>query len=225
MLRFRVFSLCLVVTLLAGCGPTRVLLTPFPSRIESFEGYARLSVTGDQSTARSKFSFLFQPPHAGRIEVSDFLGRSLYQILINRLGAFFVLPSKKVYWQGPEEEIIDKFLGFPLSLEEIIVLISGQEDLSGESPGMAAWTLARDGRGRIKSGERGNLRFETLEFIEDTPVAGVLVFEFPLTRGRLKILGIAFNRRIPEAMFDTAFLDGFEPKTWEEIQGMIQNED
>lgn len=225
MVRVRVISLCLVVTLFSGCRPARVLLTPFPSHIESFEGYARLRVTGDQGTAQSKFSFLFHLPGAGRIEVSDFLGRSLYQILITRLGTFFVLPSKKVYWQGPEEEIIDKFLGFPLSLEEIVVLISGREPQEGGSPGMAAWTLDRDRRGRIRAGERGELRFKTQEFIQDTPVARVLIFEHPLTRGRLKILGIAFNRSVPAAAFDTAYLDGFESKTWEEIRGMIQNED
>lgn len=225
MLRVRVISVCLVAALFAGCRPARVLLTPFPPQVESLEGHARLSVTGEQGTARSRFSFIFHPPGAGRIEVSDFLGRSLYQIVITRLGAFFVLPSKKVYWQGSEEEIIQRLLGFPLNLEEIIVLISGQEARGGGSAGMAAWTLDRDSRGRIEAGQRGEFRFKTLEFIEDTPVAGVLIFEHPATHGRLKILSIAFNRPVPAAAFDTAFLDGFEPKTWEEIQEMIQNED
>jgi hypothetical protein len=85
---------------LFSCRPSPVILLPLPSKVERIEGYASLKITGDQGSSRSKFSFLFQLPHQGRIEVSDILGRTIYQIIVAEDKAAFIVPSKRVYWQG-----------------------------------------------------------------------------------------------------------------------------
>jgi len=208
----------------AGCRPSRVLLSPVPDRIDAVEGYASLTITGDQGTDRTKFSFVFQIPERGRIEVSDFLGRTLYQIIINDQGAYFVVPSKKVYWQGPEEEIIDKFFGFGLALDEIVFLISGQRFESEEESPLSAWTLSRDGRGRVVAGQRNELRFSVLEFIEGTGLAETLEYEHPLNRGKMRILRMAFNPAVNPRAFETPFLGRFSRKSWEEIQEIFRDE-
>lgn len=64
----------LAVFFLVYCRPSPVILLPLPSEIERIEGYASLRISGDQGSSRSKFSFLFQLPHQGRIEVSNILG-------------------------------------------------------------------------------------------------------------------------------------------------------
>ena len=96
------FSLPLFFIIL--CRPSRISLLPLPSRIERIEGYASIKVTEERGSVRSKFFFLFKLPHQGRIEVFHMMGRTIYQIIVNEEKAVFLLPSKKVYWQGEEEE-------------------------------------------------------------------------------------------------------------------------
>ena len=175
-------GICLLM--LTGCLPTRVLLSPVPDRIDRMEGYASLSLTGEEGSTRSKFSFLFSLPDKGHIEVREFIIGTLYQIVITDGNAYFVLPKKKVYWEGAEEEIIDKFLGFRLNLEEMISLFTGiwPTTIEGKET-VSAWQLDRDSRGRILSGRRGNLYFKVERFLEDTPVAQSLILSIPQVMG------------------------------------------
>ena len=182
-------------------------------------------ITGDQGTARSKFSFVFQLPDRGRIDVSGALGRTLYRIFISEGDAYFVVPSKKVYWQGQEEEIIDKFMGFRLSLAEMINLLTGnwkQEDLLQKEE-MRNWVLEKDRKGRVISGQREDLLFEVKEFIGNTPFALRLVFEHPLSSGQVKVLRITLNQSIKENVFSKKFVEKYQPKTWAEIQELLEH--
>ena len=217
-------GICLLI--LTGCLPTRVLLSPVPDRIERMEGYASLSLTGEEGSARSNFSFLFSLPDKGHIEVREFIIGSLYQIIITDGTAYFILPKKKVYWEGEEEEIIDKFLGFRLNLEEMISLFTGKwpAPIEGEET-VSAWQLDRDSRGRILSGRREDLRFKVESFIEDTRLAQSFIFEHPASYGRLKFSHIDFNRPYNERAFSTAFQKRYQRKTWEEIQALLNDAD
>lgn len=223
---FTIVSLALFS--LIHCRPSRVLLLPLPSTIERIEGYASLKIAGAQGSARSKFSFLFQLPHQGRIEVSDFLGRTLYQIIVDDDKAVFVLPAKKVYWRGEEEEIIRNFLGFRFNLYEMISLVSGKWE--GKKRGvevensMRSWSLDRDEEGRIIEGQRGEFRFKVKEFFANTPCARLLFFQHPLNNGRLKILSINFNQPLKNEAFSLIFLENYERKNWAEIEKMLANE-
>lgn len=220
--------LSLALFFLINCRPSRVFLLPLPSKIIRMEGYASIRITGDQGSARSKFSFLFQLPHQGRIEVSSLLGRTLYQIIVDEDRAVFMLPSKKVYWQGEEEVIINTFLGFRLNLYEMISLLSGKwgdkEMESEEANRVSGWTLERDEKGRIRAGQRGEFRFEVKEFFANTAFARLLIFQHPLNRGRLKILGINFNQPLKKEAFSFSILASYERKDWAEIEKILANE-
>ncbi len=137
--------------------------------------------------------------------------------------AYFIVPSKKVYWQGPEEQIIDKFLGFRLNLSEMINLLSGKWKREKAEMEAAAqgWSLEKDRNGRIVSGQRGDLRFKITEFIDNTPFAHRLVFEHPLSSGELRVLSLGLNKPIGEKVFSQQFLERYMPTTWEEIQELI----
>ena len=208
-----------------GCTIARVSIPPPPSHIESIEGYASLRIRNEQGTARSKFSFLFRLPHQGRIDVSHIMGRTLYQIIIQEKGAFLIIPSKKVYWQGEEEEIIDRFLGFALNMEELVSLLSGQWDdkrtSDVEEHWREEWTIERDEEGRITKGYRGELGFEVIDYFKNTSVIRILVFRHPLSEGRLKILNLKFNKPLRKKAFSLDFLENYEQKTWQEIEEIL----
>jgi len=217
--------ICFAVGFLVCCHVPPISLSPFPSRIERIEGYASLIITGDQGTTRSKFSFLFQLPNRGRIDVSGALGSVLYRIFIHDGEAYFIVPSKKIYWKGQEEEIIDKFMGFQLNLTEMINLLSGnwnQEDLV-QKEALGNWIFAKDQKGRIVSGQRDDLRFEVKAFIEDTPFARRFIFEHPLSTGQVKVLSINLNRSIKPSAFSKKFVEKYQPKTWAEVQELLNH--
>ncbi len=211
----------LAIFFLGYCRPSAVILLPLPSEIERIEGYASLRISRDQGSSRSKFSFLFQLPHQGRIEVSNILGRTLYQIIVAEDKAVFIVPSKRVYWQGEEEEIIRYFLGFRLNLYEMINLLSGKWE--GEER-KESWSFTKDERGRIMAGQRGEFQFEVKEFLADTPFARILIFQHPLNRGLLKILRININQPLKKGVFSLSVLGKYERKSWIEIEKILANE-
>lgn len=225
--RTRFLGICLLLILLGSCRSSKVLFSPPPSSVQSIEGYASLRIQGDQGTFRSKFSFLFQLPDQGKIVVFDPLGRTVYQIVVIHGQSYLVVPSRRAYWEGDEEDIIDNFLGFRLNLREMIFLLSGnKEEMSGQDKiDLKDWFFIKDEGGRIKEATKRNLRILMEEFFENTPFARILIFDHPTNAGRLKILRMAFNQPYDSGVFSTEFLGRFERKTWEEIQEMMKNAD
>lgn len=222
--RLRLAGCFFALMLLISCSLSRWTPPPLPSRIERLEGYASLRVRGEGGTAKSKFSFLFELPHQGRIDVTSVLGKTIYQIFIEEKQAFLVIPSKRVYWQGEEEEIIDKFFGFRLCLEDLVSLFSGQWKRSGRDSGESwreGWVLEKDGQGRIIRGFKEDLIFEVEEFFKNSSVIRLLTFRHPLSSGRLKILAINFNQPLKERVFALIFLKKYKRKTWAEIEEML----
>jgi len=214
----------LLILLLWGCRSSSVFLSPLPPELESIEGHASLRLSRGDDSTRSKFTFVLRMPSHGLIEVSDFLGRSIYRIVINPEAAYLVVPSKKIYWKGEEAEIIDKFLGFRLTLAEMISVISG-EWTAGEGQILSGWQLEQDSEGRILAGRRQELAFSVEEFVEETRFPRNLTFTHPLNTGRLKILKMDFNRSAHLAVFSTTFLETYQEKTWAEIQALLNDAD
>lgn len=214
--------------LLNSCLPTQIFIPPLPSKIESIEGYGSLKIEGEEGVSKMRFSFLFSLPHKGRIESFDILGRSLYFIIIDRETSFFVLPSKKVYWQGDVEEIIMKSIGFRLNQYEMTSLLQGRwkkESEDFEAKGnLGPWHFTRDEKGRIAAGRREEFRFEIKEFFSDSSLARVILFNNPWSKGNLKILTLNFNQPLKPDAFSSRFLKDYKPKTWAEIEELIQNE-
>ena len=131
------------------------------------------------------------------------------------------------YWKGREEEIIDTFLGFKLNMREMISLLTGEwqdPDSLQQSDQDQKWAFEKDREGRIKSGWRNSLYFEIKEFVGDSPLARILVFESMFTTGRVRLIKAAFNRPVRFETFSTGFLQNYQQKSWEEIQALIDNE-
>ncbi len=218
----------LALGLCVSCLPARYSVPTVPSSLESIEGYGALRITGDQGASKIRFSFLFSLPHRGRIESFDYIGRSLYYILIDKEKSFFVLPTKKVYWQGNVEEITFRSLGFRLNQYEMVSLLSGR--WTGEQTSLEAkealekWNLERDGKGRIVTGEREEFRFKVQEYFADTSFARLLLFFHPWSKGQLKILKLNFNQAIKPAAFSQPFLERYEMKSWAEIEELLADE-
>ncbi|MFB0566460.1 MAG: hypothetical protein ACETWK_12390 [Candidatus Aminicenantaceae bacterium] len=216
----------IILGLLVSCLPTRYSLPHVPARIESIEGYGTLRLTGSEGTSKIKFSFLFLLPHKGRIESFDVLGRSLYYILIDSEKSFFVLPSKRVYWEGEVEEIIYRSLGFSLNQYEMVSILSGEwrsDQKSSEiERGFDSWNFKRDEKGRVIAGQREELSFEIEEFFEDSRIARFLLFHHPRSEGRLKILKINFNQPLKSHAFVRSFLAEYQSKSWDDIEKILE---
>ncbi len=223
------WALLLALSMLVNCRISQIPLHPLPSRIERMEGYASITQRGEQGSGRARFFFLFQLPRQGRIEISDTLGRTLYQVIVSEERAFFLLPSKKVYWEGGEEEVIDYFLGFRLNLDEMASLVMGEwkwaEDEGRPGCGRDGWTFRKDESNRVVVGQRGTLRFEVKEFFAGTSFPRLLFFEHPLNQGRLKILSLRLNEPLRESdVFSLSLLRGYRRVSWEEIERLLSDE-
>lgn len=213
-----------LVLALVGCRPAPVALSP-PAELKELEGYARLRMTLHDQPAKSRFSFLVQTPGRGRVQVFDPLNRTLYEIYVDGERAYFVLPGKKVYWQGTGADIFEKFLGFSLSLQEMTGLLSG---LWREGPGgpsfLANWTLRRDTQGRVVSGGRADFQFFVEDFFAKGRVPRRVNFKSRQSQGRLDVLSVEFNRTIGAGLLSPAFLKDFSPVGWEEIEKILKHE-
>ena len=87
------------------------------------------------------------------------------------------------------------------------------------------WSFEKDGRGRITAGQRGDFRFEIREFFQKTSFARQLFFWHPLSRSRLKVLSISFNRPIKKKdLFSFSFLREYKRKSWAEIEKILADE-
>ena len=107
----------------------------------------------------------------------------------------------------------------------MINLLSGnwkQEDLVRKKS-LGNWIFSKDPKGRIVSGQRDDLRFEVKAFIEDTPFASRFIFEHPLSTGQVKVLSINLNRSIKPSAFSKKFVEKYQPKTWAEVQELLNH--
>jgi len=215
---------CWLILVLSACQPTAPTLTP-PAELRELEGYARLRMTLDDQTARSRFSFLIEMPGRGRIQVFDPLNRTLYEIYLEEERAYFVLPERKIYWQGTGGDIFEKFLGFSLHLGEMTGILSGvwKEGAAGMPP-LENWMLKRDLRGRVVSGRREDFQFFVVNFFADGGAPRRINFKSGQSQGRLDLLSIEFNRSVRAGLLSPAFLKDFSPVAWEEIEKILRDE-
>ena len=221
------FAVAMLAALLAvpACRPPRALVGPVPAEIRTIEGEASLRLTRDGRTARSRFSFVLEPSRRGRVAIEGALGATAAEIVLDGGDGYFILPSDKAFWKAAAEEIADKLLGVPLSLDEMTGLLCGR--WAGVEPGLplAGWTLDRDADGRVASGRRGDLEFAVREFFSGSPVPRILDYRDATGRGLLTVRSIAFNGPGAAGAFDLGFLRSFAAKSWEEIRRMLYHED
>lgn len=216
----------LIAAAVPACRP-RVLLAPVPAEMVSLEGHGSLKISLRGESGRSKFSFFLEPDRRGRLTVSDLLNRTLVVIYLVGPDAYVVPSSSRIYWKATPEEVVEKFLGFRLSLADIVGLFSGRWDGSrlGESQGSNSWSFERDGQGRAVAGRRGDFFFSVREFFSRSDIPRRLDFSSPLGEGRLTLLAVGFNRPASDGLFALAFLRTHAPAGWSEIERILRDED
>jgi outer membrane biogenesis lipoprotein LolB len=223
--KIRIVFLFFVIFLLFECRPSTVLLSPIPDQVETIQGFAALKINGSEGFSKSRFSFLFNIPDQSKIEVFDFLGRTIYQIIVKGNKAFLVVPSKKIYCQSTEKDIIEQFIGSRLSIEEVMSFLSGQWSLMKEKEIKGdSWIIKRDSEGKVVQGAKHDMSFQVNEYIDDTPLIQSLEFENRFQKGELKVLSIDFNSPIRENLFSLSFMKNFKEKSWDEMYKIIENE-
>jgi hypothetical protein len=205
----------------AACAVRPPVLAPVPERVNTLDGYGSLSIRSSGSSMKSRFAFFFRPPGDGRVEALDVFGRTVSVLLFREGRAYMILPAKRVYWEGREEEILGKFLGFGLRSAELSAILCGRwADLG---PG-SDWRIERDAGGRVLRGDRGGFRFEVVEFHRGAPVPRAVEFAGPESSGRLRILKIHFNSPPRGDPFNLSVLKDLNPKTWPEIEALLRDE-
>jgi hypothetical protein len=214
--------------LLSGCVSRPPVLSP-PSRLESLEGYGSFSLRGAERSGRARFSFMMNAKGEGRIEVFNPFGKSLYHILFREENSYLIVPSKKIYWEGGAGEVAEKFLGFRLTAVEVSSLLSGRWEGAPAGPGacgsLAGWQLERDRLNRVLRGRREDFVFEIKEFFGETSVPRRASFSDPGGTGSLKVLKIRFNTPFRQSALSLSVLETYEPKTWAELQNLLDHED
>jgi len=215
-----------VILLSFSCRVPPVMIPTVPPSLTEIEGYASLKITRSGETAKSKFAFVLGLPHRAKIEIQDPLGRKAAEILINDRDGYFILASEKAYWRASPGEIMEKFLGFQLSLREMTGLLCGRwrAETIEERQALSAWKFRDDAEGRKAAGWRGNLEFTVLEFFPGSPVPRRLEFRSPDDHGNLGILAMAFNRPLSENAWAMDFMNAYASMTWADIEKMLRHE-
>lgn len=213
--------LFLAISFLITCYPSRPSFSPLPPQVKSIEGYASFRLAREGGVAKSRFSFLFLLPGQGRIDIYAPLGRTISSLFIEENEAFFVLPSKKIYWRATREEAMSNILGFALSPQEMTTILSGE---LGE---LGGWNQERDGRGRVIRGQRDDLRFEVRQFFEDSRLPHLITLSHAGDKGTLRILRLNFNQPLKKDAFRLSFLEDekYAAATWAEIEKWLRHED
>ena len=187
-------AIILVITA-AGCRPPRMSLAPIPPDWKAFEGYGRLKFLIRGETRGARFSFVIEPPGRGRITVADAFNRTLAEIFVEGNDGYFVLARDRVYWKAPPEDILEKFIGFGLNLEEMAWLLGGRwkQARAAASPAFAAWEFAEDGDGRTASGHKGAFSFRSSNILREVRSPAASIFRaisgegsFPSCPSRLR---------------------------------------
>jgi Outer membrane lipoprotein LolB len=212
--------------LLAACVSGPPMLSPPPARVETLDGFGSLSLRGAGGSLRGRFSFLLSLPDKGRIEVLDPFGRTRSVLIFRERAAYMLLPSRKAYWTGSEEELMENFLGFGLSAGDLAGLLGGQWAAAGtsERPEGGGWAFERDRDGRVHAGAKNGFRFEVEEFFGRTSVPRSVGISRAGEPGRLRVLQIRFNRPPRGDAFGLSVLDGLARRTWAEMEELLRDE-
>lgn len=208
-----------------SCRPPQLRLGP-GERLDSLEGYADLKISDGRAGSKSKFSFVIQLPDKGRIDIFDALGRSLFTLISDGREAYFVAIPKKAYWRGSQRDILDAFLGFDLSLEEMAGLLSGGWGQSPAPNGEAfqGWAWTRDAKGRVVAGEGEGLRLEVKDFFAGGVQPHTILFTSARNSGSIKVYEVKFNVPPKSAPFRLWFLGDFRETTREEMERLLGDE-
>jgi len=195
-------ALFTALLLAASCRPSRLQVIPVPPEVRSIEGYGAVKIVRAGESGRSRFSFILETGRRGKVEVLDALNRAAAEIFLAPDVAYLVLRGDKVYWKAAPEDVIEKFLGVRLGLDDVTGLLRGR-------PPAATAGLDLEVRETFPGGSAPR----RIEF------AGIA------TSGTITILALSFNAPAAETVFDLDFLATFASRTWDEVERILRRED
>ncbi len=152
------------------------------------------------------------------------------QELINTLIGFSLEPVELLGWLIGRPEKLEFFLteekSIPTGKKEgkdewgVTQLKSTWISESGFFPG---WEVEKDNKGRLWRGRKGDLTI-TVEERAQGEVARSVSFVTASASGRMTVLGIEFNRAIPEDRFQPEFIEkrGYRLVTREELEALLK---
>ncbi len=220
-----------------------------PEVINSASGFFsfRLEKGGDSVRGRA---FVLLAPKKGRIEILDPFGRLTLIAIWLEEGEWLAVPAKKVYWSGRQgrDQLMANLIDLPLDPVEILAWIIGRaqgleplanglnlswaikmverKNLNFQDKGEPAWEwqVEWNEAGKLKQGQRDDLKIKIQEYVEDKGVARVLTFSYRQVSGKLTILGLDFNQPLSAANFQTGFIidGGYKAITWEEMKSLLK---
>ena len=114
------------LALLAACRPSRLQVIPVPPEVRSIEGYGTVKISRGGESGRSRFAFSLEAGKRGKVEVLDPLNRAAAEIFLAPGEAYVVLRRDKVFWKAAPEEVIERFLGVRLGLDDVAGLLCGR---------------------------------------------------------------------------------------------------
>jgi hypothetical protein len=210
----------LIGTALAACVHRPPVLVPPAERVEAVEGFGSAAIAGAEASIKGKFGFVFRRPGLGRIEAVDPIGRTAFVIIFREGRAWFALPRRKVYAEDEAAAMMERFLGIALHPEEAVRLLSGTWT-AGDEDGGGGWCIEVDERGRLGRGVCGDFSFTVRRYFPGDGVPREIGLDGPGAAGRVKVLKLGFDPPRRDGVFDTAFLEAYALKTWDEILELL----
>jgi len=195
-------GLLVILVFAPSCRPSRLQVIPVPPDIRTLEGYGTVKLARSGESGRSRFSFVIEAGRRGKVEVLDAFNRSAAEIFLAPDEAYFVLRSEKSYWKAAPEDVVERFLGIRLGLDDMTGLLCGRR------PG----------------GPEG-FDFRVRETFPGGSVPRRVEFAGPESEGTITILALSFNARVAESVFALDFLATHAALTWAEMERILRRED
>ena len=201
---------------LGACASRPPRLVPPLGGVEAVEGFGSAAIAGADASVKGRFGFVFRRPGLGRIEAVDPIGRTVFLLIVREDRAWFALPGRKVYAVDAGDVMMRRVLGVILRPDDVLRMLAGSWE-TGEN----GWRTERDEEGRVVRGESADVAFAVRTFFPGDAVPREIGLTGPGASGRIKVLKLGFNPPPRAGLFETGFLDGFKPKTWEEILELL----
>jgi hypothetical protein len=195
-------GLLILLVFASSCRPSRLQVLPVPPDVRTLEGYGTVKLVRDGESGRSRFSFVIEAGRRAKVEVLDAFNRSAAEIFLAPDEAYFVLRSEKAYWKAAPEDVVERFLGVRLGLDEVTGLLCGRR------PG----------------GPEG-FDFRVRETFPGGSAPRRVEFAGSGSEGTITVLALSFNAPVVESVFALDFLATHAALTWTEMERILRRED
>lgn len=203
-------------------GRAFFILIPGRGRIEVIDPVGRQAIT---AVWNGEEKWLVIPAERAYWE-----GRGATEELMNTLLGFSLEPVELLGW------LIGRSAGLEIFLSEERKISAGKEKgrneegltqerpaQMGESAFFPGWEVEKDGKGRLWRGRKADLTITIEERSQEEVTRSISIMATSVS-ARVTVLGLEFNRIIPEESFQPEFIvpKGYRPVTREELEALLK---